>query len=89
MPATLLEKQPSLEDVLNEVSRIKTVITEAVDDGVRSALRAVKQGRHAAEDAVEDAKHAVKKNPLKAIGVIFAAGFLTGGLAFWIGMRRR
>jgi hypothetical protein len=32
------------------------VVTEAVDDGVQSALRAVKQGRDAADDAIHDAR---------------------------------
>jgi ElaB/YqjD/DUF883 family membrane-anchored ribosome-binding protein len=55
---------------------------------VRSALRTVKQGRAAAEDAIDDAKKAVKRNPLEAVGVVFVAGILVGCLASWIGSRR-
>ena len=38
--------------------------------------------------AIHDAKHRVKRNPLEAVGIVFAAGVLTGTL-IGIGMRRR
>jgi ElaB/YqjD/DUF883 family membrane-anchored ribosome-binding protein len=89
MGMELLDKQAAtVEDVLREVSKIKSIVEDAVDDGLRSALRAVKQGRHAAEDAIDDAKSAVKQNPLEAVGIVFAAGLLVGCLAAWIGRRR-
>ena len=85
----LLEKQAAtVEDVLREVSRIKSVVKDAVDDGVRSALKTVKQGRDAAEDAIDDAKRVVKQNPLEAVGIVFVAGVLFGCLATWVGTRR-
>jgi ElaB/YqjD/DUF883 family membrane-anchored ribosome-binding protein len=88
MPATLLEK-PIAEDALREVSRIKSLVTEAVEDGVRTALRAVKRGRHVAEDAIDDARHSVKQQPLQAIGIVFAAGVLLGSVITWAAARRR
>jgi ElaB/YqjD/DUF883 family membrane-anchored ribosome-binding protein len=89
MPATLFEKPAAAEEALREVSRIKSLVTEAVEDGVRSALRAIKHGRHAAEDVLDEAKHSVKQQPLQAIGVVFAAGILTGSLITWAATRRR
>jgi len=47
-----LDMPATVEDVLKEVTRIRETVTEAVDDGVKSAVRALKQGRHAAEDAM-------------------------------------
>ncbi len=58
-------------------------------DGVRSASQAIRHGRHAAEDAIEEAKHTVKQRPLQAIGTVFAAGVLAGTFFTWIGFRRR
>lgn len=89
MPATLIEKAATLDDVLHEVSRIRTIVSEAVDDSVRSALRAAKQGRIAAEDAIDDARHTVKKNPLQAVGIVFVSGALVGGFTVWLAMRCR
>ncbi len=57
----LLEKQATVEDILREVSRMKAVVADAVEDGVQSALRAVKQGREVAEDGVQSAVRAVRK----------------------------
>lgn len=89
MPTDVFEKPATVEDVLREVSKIKSTVTDAVDDGVRSAFKAIKQGRHAAEDAIDDARHAVKRNPLQAVGLVFAAGVVTGALVAWIGFRNR
>jgi ElaB/YqjD/DUF883 family membrane-anchored ribosome-binding protein len=83
-----LEKQATLEDVLRELSRFKSFIADSVDDGVRSAMRAVKQGRNAADDAIDDARHAVRKSPLQSMGIVFAAGVMTGAFAAWLGSRR-
>jgi len=82
--AELLEKPASVDEILREVSRIKSVVTEAVDDGVRSALRAAKQGRAFAEDTIHDARYAIKRNPLQAAGIVLAAGIVIGSLITWI-----
>jgi len=84
-----MEKAPSVEDVFREVSRIKTVVSEAVEDGVKSALKAIKQGRDTAEDVLDDAKHTVKQKPFEAMGIVFAVGVLTGACLTWVSTRRR
>ena len=76
--AEFLDKPATVDEVLREVSRIKSAVTDAVDDGVRSALRAAKQGRAFAEDKIDDARHVIKRNPLQAAGVVFAAGIVIG-----------
>jgi ElaB/YqjD/DUF883 family membrane-anchored ribosome-binding protein len=88
MASNLMEKQASIEDVLREVSRFKSVVTEAVEEGVQSAVKALKQGRSAAEDVIYDAQHTVKQKPLQAVGVVFAAGVLAGSLLGWLSTRR-
>lgn len=86
MPANFMDIP--VEDALREASRIKAMVTEAVEDGVKAATKAIKQGRNAAEDAIGDARHTVRQNPFQAMGVIFAAGVLTGSLLGWLGSRR-
>jgi len=88
MPAQLFEKPASVQDVIDQVSKMKSVITDAVEDGFRTAMNATKQGRRTAEDAVDDARHAVKKNPLEAVAIAFGAGMVTGAIAMWIARRR-
>jgi ElaB/YqjD/DUF883 family membrane-anchored ribosome-binding protein len=89
MSSSILEKQASVDDVLREVSRLKTVVTDAVEDGVESAVKALRQGRDAAEDAIYEARRKVKQNPFQAMGVVFAAGVFTGSLIVWLSSRRR
>ena len=88
MRADTLEKPAIFEDTLREVSKIKSVVAEAVEDGVRSASQAVKHGRNAAEDAIEEAQHTIKQKPLQAMGIVFVAGLLVGGILTWLGSRR-
>lgn len=90
MATEILEKTgATAEDILREVSRIKTVVYDAVEEGVETAVRAIKHGRDAAEDVIDDARRAMKKKPLQAAGIIFAAGIVTGTLLAWMGSRRR
>jgi ElaB/YqjD/DUF883 family membrane-anchored ribosome-binding protein len=88
MSSGLLEKQASVDDVLREVSKLKSVVADAVEDGFQAAVKALKQGRNAAEDVIDDARHTVKQKPLQAIGVVFAAGVLAGSLIGWLSTRR-
>jgi ElaB/YqjD/DUF883 family membrane-anchored ribosome-binding protein len=88
MPSGILEKAATLDDVLHDVYRMRHMVTDAVEEGVDSALRTIRQGRHACQHAIHDAKHAVKRNPLEAMGIVFAAGVLTGSLIS-LGIRRR
>lgn len=90
------DKPATVEDVMREVSRLKSVVADAVEDGVKSAAKAMKQGRNAAEgamnaaeDVYDDAKRAVKRNPVEAVGICFAAGILTGCMITWLSSRRR
>ncbi len=89
MPADVLEKPAMVEDALREVSKIGSILTDAVEDSVRSARQAIKHGRDAAEDVIEEAQHTVKQRPFQAMGIAFAAGVLAGGFLAWIGFRRR
>ncbi|MGA3033478.1 MAG: hypothetical protein ABSD70_09345 [Terracidiphilus sp.] len=88
MAVEVLERHANVDEVLREVSRIKSIVTEAVEDGVKTALRTMKQGREATEDAIHDARHAIKRNPLQAAGIMFAAGILIGSLVTLISSPR-
>jgi ElaB/YqjD/DUF883 family membrane-anchored ribosome-binding protein len=62
------------------VERVKETVADAVEDGINTAKRAVKQGRRAAEDLVDDAEYQVKQRPLSAVGVSFAIGLGLGAM---------
>lgn len=93
----ILEKPRSGDEGTGPLPKISSAVTDAVEDGVRSARRAVKYGRYAAEDAlqaikhgryvaqdaIEEAQHKVKQRPFQAMGIALAAGVLAGGFLSW------
>jgi ElaB/YqjD/DUF883 family membrane-anchored ribosome-binding protein len=89
MPSEIFDKTPSVEEALREFSRIKSVVTDAVEEGVEQAVRAIKQGSNAAEDMIHDTRRTVRQKPFQALGIVFAAGVVVGGVLSWIGSRRR
>ncbi len=89
MPTDVLEKPVTTEDVLHEFRKLRSDVREAVEEGVRAANRAIRHGRHAAEDAVDEAKHTIKGKPIQAVGIAFAAGALAGCFLGWMAFRER
>jgi ElaB/YqjD/DUF883 family membrane-anchored ribosome-binding protein len=79
MQTEIVEKTKEVRDQLGaEVKRVKEAVADAVDNGVVAAKRAVKQGRRAAEDLVDDAEYRIKQRPFSAIGVTFGIGMGLG-----------
>jgi len=81
MQTEIREKTVEVRDQLEaEVKRVKKAVTDAVDNGVVAAKRAVKQGRRAAEDIVDDAEYRIKQRPFSALGVTFGVGMGLGAV---------
>lgn len=89
MPAEVLEKPAAAEEARREIPKIRSIVRDTMEDSVRSASRAIRHGRYAAEDLIDQVEHKVKQRPFQAIGTVFAAGLVVGGLVTWIGFRRR
>jgi ElaB/YqjD/DUF883 family membrane-anchored ribosome-binding protein len=89
MPADILEKAAKVEDVVSEISNIKSGFSDAVEGGLRSARQAMKHASYAAEDVLEEAEHSIKQRPWETVGISFAAGLLIGTCLTWLGLRRR
>jgi len=74
----------------HEAQLLKSFATDAVDDGVHAAKRAMKSLRRGVEefgDFKEEALHRVKRQPLKAVGVALGVGLVLGVAAGWTGGR--
>ena len=59
-----------------------------LEDGFETAVKTLRQGREAAEDAIDDARRTVRQRPFQAVGIVFAAGILTGAFLTWMSSRR-
>lgn len=74
-----------------ESARLKTVVADALEDGVHAARRAMKHGLFVAEDLMDDAAHEVKRHPLQAVATTSIMSFAAGVAVGWIifGLRKR
>ena len=62
----------------HEARVLKTLATDAVEDGVRAARRAITRRAHEVEDLRDAAAHQVKKAPLVSIALAAGAWLLMG-----------
>jgi len=68
----------------SEVTHLKSNLISVAKD----AKRAIRKGRYAAEQCVDEVSIAVKRRPLKSIGIAFGVALGIGALAGWLGTRR-
>lgn len=72
----------------HEAQLLKSLATDAVDDGVHAAKRALKSVRRGVEelgDLKDEAVHRVKRQPIKALSVAVGIGLVLGLAIGWIG----
>ena len=71
----------------HEARLLKTLATDAVEDGVRAAKRTITRGVHEVEDLRDATAHRIRRTPLAAVGIALGVGMFAG-LAFgWMARR--
>jgi ElaB/YqjD/DUF883 family membrane-anchored ribosome-binding protein len=70
----------------HEARLLKTLVSDAVEDGVHAATRAVTRGAREVEDLRDEVAYRVKKAPLASLAVAAGAGLILGVL--FAGCRR-
>jgi hypothetical protein len=65
----------------HEAGLLKTMAADAAETGRYAVTRAITRGRRDLEDLRDSAAYRVKRAPLVAVGVAFAAGMLTAVLS--------
>jgi hypothetical protein len=58
----------------HEARLLKTMASDAIEDGVHAARRAATVARRDLQELQEDAIYRIKRSPLASVGVAFAAG---------------
>ena len=74
----------------HEARLLKSLATDAVEDGVHATKRAitsVKRGVEELADLKDEAVHRVKRQPLRALGIALGVGLVVGLAVTWIGRR--
>ena len=84
MSTTVLEKTTEhLAETVEKVSRAKSQLDEALQDGYESARRAAKRGAQSAEKLLDETKERIRHRPLAAVTTTLFVGLLTGALIGW------
>jgi hypothetical protein len=78
----------AVKDAVNGGTKIShwdfSLKDSAVDDYTHGTRRAVRRGRHAAEELIDEAAHSIKQHPLQAVALTFGLAFGAGALFGWI-----
>lgn len=79
------------ESLGNRAERTKEQLADVVDDQMRAARRALRKGRHAAEDLADEVRLEARRNPIQTVSAALGIGAIVGILAGWVmrGPRRR
>ena len=85
---SLVDKVVDTERLEKNVNALKDRAAEALDDSLKSVKRTAKRRMNELEDLKDDAAVRVKKAPLAAVAVTFAAGLLFGVALGWFGHRK-
>jgi len=74
--------EEQLSNLGREATRLRGVVTEAVDDSIVQARRAARHGRSAAEDLIDETSHQIKRHPIRSVLCSLAVGAILGWLLF-------
>jgi ElaB/YqjD/DUF883 family membrane-anchored ribosome-binding protein len=72
------------ESPTGEVEIRMAQVRRALRENMIAADRLAKRGRYAAEDALEEARHEIKRHPFEAVAASFGIGVGVGILSAWL-----
>jgi ElaB/YqjD/DUF883 family membrane-anchored ribosome-binding protein len=69
-----------VEKTFRKASAFKSNVADSVQDGMSAAKNAVKDGRDAVEDFIDDTARQVKRSPIQSILLLLTVGVVIGFL---------
>jgi ElaB/YqjD/DUF883 family membrane-anchored ribosome-binding protein len=78
-----------IDKTAHEASRAASYVADALEDGVKVARRAAKQGGYVATELLDDTKRRVQRHPIETVVATFAVGILAGAAIGWMARRRQ
>jgi ElaB/YqjD/DUF883 family membrane-anchored ribosome-binding protein len=72
--------EEQISNLGREASRIRGVVSEAVDDSLVNARRVARRGYNSAEDLIDETSHQIKRHPLRSVLCALAMGAVVGWL---------
>ena len=87
MPNVAEKVAEKIEDKIHKVPRVTSMFADALDDGIEVAKRVGKHTSDATEELMDDTVNRVKRHPVESLVMVFAVGFIFGGLVDWLTRR--
>ena len=78
-----------IDDTTHKAARAASAVADALEDGVRTAQRAVRDGSEAATELLNKTKRRFERQPFQTVAITFVAGIAAGTAISWIFKRGR
>jgi ElaB/YqjD/DUF883 family membrane-anchored ribosome-binding protein len=75
---TLVDQASNVGDTFRKASEFTSNVAGSVQDGMKTAKNAVKDGRDAVEDFIDDTARSVKRSPIQAVLLSLVVGLAFG-----------
>ena len=86
---SVLRAEERLARASAEANRLRARVAHAVEDKYDDARRAVRRGKYAAEDLIDETAYRIKRDPFSSIALTFGLGLGLGAVIGWLGKRNR
>ena len=87
--ANVAEKiSEKVDDKIHNIPRVPSVFADTLDEGIEAAKRVGKHTSDATEELMDDTVNRVKRHPVESLVMVFAVGFIFGGLVDWLTRRK-
>jgi hypothetical protein len=80
MPQVAEKAATKVAETLHRIPRATSAFADVIEDGIDTAKRVGKHSGDAAEELMDDAVNRVKRHPVESLVMMFALGFILGGL---------
>lgn len=87
MPNTAEKAAERIEERTPSIPRVTSMFADVLDDGIEVAKRVGKHTSDATEELMDDTVNRVKRHPVESLVMVFALGFIMGGLVDWLTRR--
>jgi hypothetical protein len=88
MPSATEKAAEKIEESIHKIPRATSMFADVVDDGIEVVKRVGKHTSDATEELMDDTANRVKRHPVESLVMVFALGFIFGGLVDWLTRRK-
>lgn len=87
--ASVAEKTAEkIEEKIHKIPHATSMFADVMDEGIEVAKRVGKHTSDATEELMDDTVNRVKRHPVESLVMVFALGFIFGGLVDWLTRRK-